>query len=105
MLSEQIRENQDIFFSCQVEAQPAVKEIVWLHNERPINETHSIYSPADQKLLPADQKVLESRVIVSNDSLVLQRVQLDQRGQYACMAANSEGIGLSNQIDLRVLRK
>lgn len=127
MLSEHIREGQDIFFSCLVEAQPAVQEITWLHNERPINETAPSEpnaggpqggrpnepvgraSASPDSTSPAGsggaRAAPRGRLIVSNNSLVLQRVQIDQRGLYACMAANSEGVGLSNKIDLRVLRK
>ena len=92
MLSEQIREGGDIFFVCQVDAQPQARELVWLHNERPINET-------------TQQFGVGRRLIISNNSLVLQQVQPSQRGKYACMASNSEGISVSNQIELRVLRK
>lgn len=93
MLSEQIREGQDIYFVCQVDAQPQARELTWLHNERPINES------------TAGRHQAEGQLIISNNSLVLQRVRIDQRGQYACMASNSEGLSVSNRIELRVLRK
>lgn len=115
MLSEQILENQDIFFVCQVDAQPPTRELTWLHNDRPINESSSssLTSSATTKSIAATAKSEQTgsgsaganRLIVSNNSLVLQRVQLDQAGVYACMAANGEGVGLSNQMELRVLRK
>lgn len=44
-------------------------------------------------------------LIIINNSLVLQRVKMEQRGQYACLASNSEGISESNKIELSVLRK
>lgn len=93
MLSNAIKEGSDIYFVCQVEAVPAIKEITWLHNERPINDTG------------ADSTINSNEgLIISNNSLVLQRVRVEQRGYYACMASNSEGLSESNRIELRVLR-
>ena len=41
-------------------------------------------------------------VIVSNRSLVLQRVARDRAGGYRCAAANSEGRAQSNAVQLRI---
>lgn len=154
MLSERIREGQDIYFVCRCDSNPAVNEITWLHNDRPINESRqqmtselmlataaegedeavgddeeapsevgpssaskskrqqlmdssrsSMTAATTTKLNGAKQMPPAANLIVSNDSLVLQRVQIEQSGQYNCLASNSEGLGLSNQIELRVLRK
>lgn len=106
MLSEQIQEGSDIFFVCSADAQPAVTEISWLHNDRPIGEdpagggTTSGGGPTGRSGASAT-----GRPIMSNNSLVLQKVRLNQRGKYTCMASNSEGVSVSNSIELRVLRK
>lgn len=94
MLSNSIRESSDIYFVCHADSLPPVREITWLHNERPISENPKSSSGQSDGL-----------IIISNNSLVLQRVQRDQRGKYACMASNSEGTSESNRIELRVLRK
>ncbi len=41
-------------------------------------------------------------VIVSNQSLVLQRVELRNAGEFVCAADNDHGAGRSNTVDLRV---
>ena len=135
MLSERIREGQDIYFVCRCDSNPATNEITWLHNDRPIKDSTPVgggslaaYAsrPADEmkdrlgepSSPPSASSVSSAgsasvapsggqtaNLIVSNDSLVLQRVQIEQSGQYSCLTSNTEGVGLSNQIELRVLRK
>lgn len=110
MLSENLRENTDIYFECLIDAQPQVREVIWLHNEKPINESNwwsSKQQQQQQGLMRWSTSLSSSasRVILSNNSLVIQRVQLEQAGSYACMASNSEGTGISNRLELRVLRK
>lgn len=87
IFSSHVREGGDIYFVCQVDAAPPIRELTWLHDGRQLNESST------------------GGLIMSNNSLVLQRVRLEQRGQYACSAANSEGVAESNRIELRVLRK
>lgn len=108
MLSERLREGTDIYFECLVDGQPEAREVTWLHNERPINETNwwqASESGRAGSSLASGQVGASARIIVSNNSLVLQRVAPEQAGQYACMASNSEGVGLSNRLELRVMRK
>ena len=45
---------------------------------------------------------LSEGIIISNMSLVLQRVARSQSGIYTCVAHNSEGDGVSNPITLNV---
>lgn len=119
MLTNAIREGSDMYFVCLVEAIPAVREITWLHNKRPVNETYLNSSPSRKRTflqegrggeeessgdLNTESNNLDGLIIINN-SLVLQRVKMEQRGQYACLASNSEGISESNKIELSVLRK
>lgn len=114
ILSSAIREGSDIYFVCHVDSVPPVKEITWLHNERPVNETAPDASLGAQigselaaaaAAAAAPLRPQRGGLIISNNSLVLQRVRVGQRGRYACVASNSEGISESNRIELRVLRK
>lgn len=119
MLTNAIREGSDMYFVCLIEAIPPVKEITWLHNKRPVNETYLksdhlaafVGKEEDEEEeevnnnLKDDNNGSAEGLIISNNSLVLQRVKLEQRGQYACLASNSEGITESNKIELTVLRK
>lgn len=41
-------------------------------------------------------------IIVSNQSLVLQKVDLRNRGRYTCTATNAQGVGESKPIMLKV---
>lgn len=112
MLTNAIREGSDMYFVCLVDAMPPIKEITWLHNKRPVNES---YLKSDLEAFEGEEEGISNQrndnngiadgLIISNNSLVLQRVKLEQRGQYACLASNSEGISESNKIELTVLRK
>lgn len=96
VLSSSIREGSDIYFACLVDAQPQAREIIWLFNELPLNETSTFNG---------DHANSMGKIVLSNSSLVLQQVKRQQRGSYACMASNTEGLSESNRIELRVLRK
>lgn len=87
LASDDIREGHDVYFECQARGRPQVSELRWRHDGREL-ETN-----------------LTAGVIISNQSLVLQRVQRYQRGQYTCLATNSVGESQSNAIHLRVRHK
>lgn len=79
-----IQEGNDVYFECIIRASPTVTEIRWHFEGRELQTNTS------------------AGVIVSNQSLVLQKIKRHQRGRYTCSATNAEGDGESNAIHLRV---
>lgn len=82
--SDDIKEGDDLYLECHIQANPTFKKLSWLHNG--IHLTHNA----------------SARIIRSNQSLVLQKVTRNSSGNYACSALNSEGETVSNQLSLRV---
>ncbi|XP_047737504.1 uncharacterized protein LOC108666189 [Hyalella azteca] len=81
---DSIKESEDVYFECNVQARPKIYKVVWYHNGDLVKHNVS------------------AGVIVSNQSLVLQRVRRLQTGLYTCIASNSEGDGESNAVNLSV---
>ncbi|KAG8191263.1 hypothetical protein JTE90_003274 [Oedothorax gibbosus] len=72
-----IKEGNDVYLECIIKANPPVSELTWFFEGQPF------YGNAS------------AGVIISNQSLVLQKVRKEHRGNYKCLAANSEGQGQS----------
>ncbi|GFU18072.1 ig-like domain-containing protein [Trichonephila clavipes] len=79
-----IQEGNDVYMECDIRANPWVTEIGWTFEGR---ELHTNVSAG---------------LIISNQSLVLQRVQRTNRGHYTCSASNTEGIGESKPLYLSI---
>ncbi|KAH8023617.1 hypothetical protein HPB51_015113 [Rhipicephalus microplus] len=78
----QLREGQDVYLECVVDANPPVSDVSWWFGDRELFTDST------------------GGVLVNNRSLVLQKVRLDARGPYSCSAANSQGQGSSNTLFL-----
>ena len=105
--TDSIREGSDVYMECRVKANPPVKEVVWLHEDRPI---HSLMS-GDPNMMPNDSTLpslsstsvsLGSTVIMTNQSLVIQKVHRSHRGRYQCVAFNEQGETISDPLYLKV---
>lgn len=82
--ADTIRLGTDVFMECNVTANPQVDEpLVWLHNERALAENVS------------------AGIIMGHRSLALQRISLQSRGVYECVATNALGRMRSNKLELR----
>jgi len=82
-----IKEGDDVYFDCKVNASPAPYKITWKHNGRELS--HNV----------------GKRTIILDHSLVLQKVTKSESGVYTCTAHNSEGDGVSNSLKLNVRYK
>ncbi|KAB0805660.1 hypothetical protein PPYR_02630 [Photinus pyralis] len=83
-LNNKIKEGSDIYFDCNIKANPWVYKISWKHNDKMLNSNTA------------------KGVIINNQSLVLQNVRRDKTGSYLCVANNEEGEGESNSIHLEI---
>ncbi|XP_060522405.1 synaptogenesis protein syg-2-like isoform X2 [Cylas formicarius] len=81
---EDIKEGDDVYFECNIKANPKQHKITWYHGGLLVNQNVS------------------SGIIISTHSLVLQSVTRWQGGAYACLAANSRGETMSDPVHLRV---
>lgn len=79
-----IKEGNDVYLECIIKANPPVSELVWFFNEVPFFGNAS------------------AGIIISNQSLVLQKVRKEHRGRYRCLASNTEGQGRSLDLLLEV---
>ncbi|CRL01064.1 CLUMA_CG014257, isoform A [Clunio marinus] len=84
LIVDDIKESDDIYFECDIKANPPWRKLSWLHDGIVISHNAS------------------ARIIRSNQSLVLQRVNKNSSGNYSCSAINAEGETVSNQLPLRV---
>lgn len=80
----EIQEGRDVYLDCKIVANPYTSDVGWLFEGRELTSNAT------------------AGIIVSTQSLVLQRVQRAQRGRYACSATNKEGRGVSKELYLRV---
>ncbi|GIY38686.1 hypothetical protein CDAR_574741 [Caerostris darwini] len=79
-----IKEGNDVYFECNIKANPAVSEVSWY---------------ADDEHLSTN---LSRGILVNNQSLILQKVGRENRGMYRCRATNTEGEGDSDVVKLDI---
>ncbi|XP_068245095.1 nephrin-like [Palaemon carinicauda] len=82
--AKNLREGNDIFFECKVDANPPPYKVTWLHQ---------------------NEEILGNRtagVLVSESTLALQRVHRQRSGEYQCLASNVEGDSRSDVLNVRI---
>ncbi|XP_076366981.1 neural cell adhesion molecule 2-like [Tachypleus tridentatus] len=79
-----IQQGYDVYLECNIVANPWVTEIGWKFEGQELQTNTS------------------AGIIISNQSLVLQKVGRSNRGRYSCIATNSEGQGESKSLHLKV---
>ena len=77
-------EGKNVTLECHVHANPSAKQVSWLRNGQPVSAREAS---------------------TSNASLTLSNVGRHLTGKYACLSANVEGEGISNEIPIKVLCK
>ncbi|XP_064099983.1 nephrin-like isoform X2 [Macrobrachium nipponense] len=79
-----IREGDDVYFECEVQANPRAYKVVWKHNGALVRQEK------------------ENGILLTNRSLVVQEVTRKHAGQYTCQASNVEGDAMSPPVTLSV---
>ncbi|CAL7949715.1 unnamed protein product [Xylocopa violacea] len=82
--AEKIKEGDDVYFECKVRANPEHHKITWRHNDVVLTQNYS------------------AGIIMSTQSLVLQKIGRDNAGNYTCLASNDRGETTSPVVTLRV---
>ncbi|XP_055550385.1 uncharacterized protein LOC129732938 isoform X1 [Wyeomyia smithii] len=82
---DDIKEGDDIYFECRIQSNPSWRRLAWLHNGVQLPQNSS-----------------STKIVRSNQSLVIQKVTRSSSGAYQCGALNTEGETLSNAIELNI---
>ncbi|XP_012275792.1 hemicentin-1 [Orussus abietinus] len=82
---EGIKEGDDVYFECNVRANPSAYRLTWYHNNEELHRN------------------VTAGVVLSDQSLVLQGITRDSTGNYTCLATNVEGRQTSNVVSLNVM--
>ncbi|KOX78913.1 Cell adhesion molecule 4 [Melipona quadrifasciata] len=80
-----IKEGGDVYFECNVRANPRAYRLTWFHEEEELHYN------------------VTAGIVLSDHSLVLQSITRESAGRYTCMAVNVEGRASSNVVNLEVM--
>ncbi|KAK7083410.1 hypothetical protein SK128_028178 [Halocaridina rubra] len=82
-----IKEGDDVYFECNIRANPRYHRIIWYHNGREVYQNVS------------------AGVVMSGESLVLPGLHRRHSGSYICLAVNLLGNATSNAVFLTIRHK
>ncbi|XP_026326478.1 nephrin-like isoform X2 [Hyposmocoma kahamanoa] len=83
-----IEEGDDVYFGCEVDANPPAYKVVWEHNGILLQHNPS-----------------GGVILTGNTNLALRNVSRHQAGKYTCTASNVEGDGKSPPLHMQVVYK
>ncbi|KAG7305687.1 hypothetical protein JYU34_009801 [Plutella xylostella] len=81
-----IEEGDDVYFGCEVDANPPAYKVVWEHNGIQLQHNPS-----------------NGVILTGNNNLALRNVSRLQAGKYTCTASNVEGDGKSPPLSLQIV--
>ncbi|CAL4125964.1 unnamed protein product [Meganyctiphanes norvegica] len=84
LASAKLKEGDDVYFTCTVSANPPASQIIWYHEGQIQVQSKS------------------EGIILSGDSLVLQKVSRRRAGEYSCAASNTLASVTSKPVNLRI---
>ncbi|KAK8735154.1 hypothetical protein OTU49_005525, partial [Cherax quadricarinatus] len=79
-----LKEGDDVYFTCSVDANPPATSINWYHEGG------------------SQVQNVTAGIIISGDSLVIQRAHRSRSGKYSCLATNTLATVASNPVTLRI---
>ncbi|XP_066982841.1 uncharacterized protein [Macrobrachium rosenbergii] len=82
--AENIKEEDDVYFECDIKSNPRFHRIEWYHNGQEISQN------------------ISTGVVISKQSLVIRRIVRNQSGSYTCVVTNVQGRTVSNTFSLTV---
>ncbi|CAK9807697.1 Hmcn1 [Anthophora plagiata] len=82
---DDIKEGDDVYFECSVKANPKVYKLAWFKDGKELKNNATV------------------GIVLSDYSLVLQRITRYSAGDYTCLAANNEGKTESNPVTLQIM--
>ncbi|XP_043581853.1 hemicentin-2-like isoform X1 [Bombus pyrosoma] len=82
---DDIKEGDDVYFECSVRANPKVYKLAWFKDGKELKNNAT------------------AGIVLSDHSLVLQRITRYSAGDYTCLVANSEGKTASNPVTLQIM--
>ncbi|XP_054168583.1 synaptogenesis protein syg-2-like [Oppia nitens] len=83
---QEILEGSDVYFECNIQANPPVTQLSWLYNDQPLDSTTKT-----------------TAIEVKNNSLLIRNIGPKMHtGKYQCFAVNSQGKGESDVVNLKV---